>query len=159
MLEQLGLEQCGIFVRHDLVIVTLHHEGRHSHRLQIARLVCLGESLDAFVMSECAPHHPLTPPILDDSLRGLRAGSVEAVKRTRRHIHKELSPVLSQRLAEAVKHFDWSAARVLVGLDHKRGNSGDKHGLGYAALRLAVLRDVARYLATTRRMADMDRIS
>jgi hypothetical protein len=39
------------------------------------------------------------------------------------------------------------------------GNSGDKHGLGYAALRLAVLRDIARYLATTRRMADMDRIS
>src|SRR6202030_2815526 len=110
-------------------------------------------------MSERAAHHPLAPPILDDSLRGLRAGSVEAIKRTRSHPKKELSPVLSQRLAEAVEHFDRSAAWVFLGLDHERGNSSDKHGLGHAALRLAVLRDIARYLATTRRMADMDRIS
>src|ERR1700756_449882 len=145
MLEQLGLQQRGIFVRHDLVIVTLHHEGRHSDRLQIARLVCLGESLDAFVMSECAPHHPLTPPILDDSLRGLRAGSVEAVKRTRRHIKKELRTVRGQRLAEAIEYFDRSAIRILLSLDHERRNSGDQQGLGYAALRLAVLRDIAHY--------------
>src|SRR5205807_4371732 len=88
-----------------------------------------------------------------------RAGSIEAVKRTRRNIEKELRTVRSQRLAETVEHFDRSAARILLGLDHKRGHSGDKHGLGYAALRLAVIRDIARNFATTRRMADMDRFS
>src|ERR1700720_918746 len=112
MVEQLSLQHGSVFVRHDLVIVTLQHESRHRDRFQIARLVCLRESLDAFVMSERAAHHPLAPPILDDSLRGLRAGSVEAIKRTRSHPKKELSPVLSQRLAEAVEHFDRSAAWV-----------------------------------------------
>src|SRR5690242_19129648 len=123
MLEQLGLQQRGVFVRYDLIIVTLHHASRHRDRFQIARLICLGESFDAIVMSECASHHPLAPPILDDSLRSLRARSVEAVKRTRSHIKKELSPVLSQRLAEAVEHFDRGAARVLLSLYHERGNS------------------------------------
>ena len=33
-----------------------------------------------------------------------------------------------------------------------------QHGLGHAALRLAVFRDIARRLATACRMADMDRI-
>src|SRR5580698_5235463 len=154
--EQLGLERGGVFVRHDLVVVTLHHQSRHRNRFQIIRLVGLGESFDAFVMSQRAAHHPLTPPILDDSLRSLEAWSVKAVKRTGSHIKKELSSVLGQRLAEAVEHFDRSASGVLLILDHEWGNSGDQHRFGYAALRLAVLRDIARYLATTRRMADVD---
>src|SRR6202044_3933367 len=119
--EQLALQQRCVFVRHDFVIVTLHYQSRHRDRFQITRLVCLGEGLDAFVMSECAAHHPLTPPILDDSLRGLRAGSVETVKGTRRDIEKELRPVRSQRLAEAVEHFDWRTAGALLGLDHEGG--------------------------------------
>ncbi len=49
LLEQFGLQQCGVFVGHNLVIVALHHEGRHRDRFQIVRLVCLRESLDAFV--------------------------------------------------------------------------------------------------------------
>src|ERR1700679_3324431 len=110
-------------------------------------------------MGECAAHHPLAPPVLNDSWRGLLAGSFEAIKRTRSHVKKELSPVFSQCFAEAVEHFDRCAARVLLGLDHERGNSGDQHGLGYAALRLAVLCDIASHFATTCRMTDMDRIS
>ena len=60
-------------VRNNLVIVALHHERWHRDRFQIVRLVCLGERLDAFVMCQRAAHHPLTPPILDDPLRWLRA--------------------------------------------------------------------------------------
>src|SRR5580704_15632307 len=81
MLEQLSLQQRSVFVGHNLVIVALHYEGRYRDRSQIVRLVSLRESLDAFVMSERAAHHPLTPPVLDNSLRSLRTGSVETVKR------------------------------------------------------------------------------
>jgi hypothetical protein len=41
-------------------------------------LVRLRESLDAFVLGERAAHHPLSPPILDDSLQ--RAGTGMSVR-------------------------------------------------------------------------------
>ena len=109
-------------------------------------------------MSQRATDHPLTPPVLDGSLRDLRARPVETVKRTRSQIDVELRPVRSQRLSESVEHFDRRAAGVRFGLEHERGDGGDQHGLGHAALRLAVFRDIARYFATTCRMADVDRI-
>ena len=40
MLEQLRLQQRSVFVGDNLVIVALHHEGRHRDRFQIVRLVC-----------------------------------------------------------------------------------------------------------------------
>ncbi len=85
-------------------------------------------------------------------------GPVEAVKRPEGDIEKELRPVGGQRLAEAVEYFDRRAAGVLFGLEHQRRNGGDQHGLGDAALRLAVLCDIARHFAAARRMADMDGI-
>src|SRR5690348_5799190 len=68
MLQQFCLQQRGVFVRYDLVVVALDHESWYRDRFQILRLVCLRESLNAFVMSERAAHHALTPPILDNSL-------------------------------------------------------------------------------------------
>ena len=41
-----------------LVVITLHHKGRHRDRFQIVGLVCLRESLDAFVVGERAPVIP-----------------------------------------------------------------------------------------------------
>src|SRR6202035_1638056 len=67
-------------------------------------------------------------------------------------------PSANTRLAEAIEHFDRSAARVLLGLDHEWGNGGDKHGLSYAPLGLAVLRNIACHLAAARGMSDVDRI-
>jgi hypothetical protein len=49
MLEQLRLEQSSIFVGDNLIIVALHHEGRHCDRFEIVGLVCLTECLDVFV--------------------------------------------------------------------------------------------------------------
>jgi tripartite-type tricarboxylate transporter receptor subunit TctC len=48
-LYQLGLQQCGFFVRNDLVVVALHEEPRHRDRFQVFGLVSLGEGLDAFM--------------------------------------------------------------------------------------------------------------
>ena len=45
MPEQLGLQQGSVFVRHNLVIVALHHERRHRDRFEIVRLVCLRDAL------------------------------------------------------------------------------------------------------------------
>src|SRR5580698_8464632 len=83
ILDQFGLQQRCIPVGYYLVVITLHHKSRHRDRLQIVGLVCLRESLDAFVVGERASRHSLAPPILDGPLRSLRAGSIESIEGTR----------------------------------------------------------------------------
>src|SRR5580700_6346598 len=59
LLEELGLQQCSVFVGNDLVIVALHHQSWRRDRFQIVGLVGLREGLDTFVVSECTARHPL----------------------------------------------------------------------------------------------------
>src|SRR5664279_2559596 len=100
MLQQFCLQHRSVFVRYDLVVVALDRESWYRDRFQILRLVCLRESLNAFVMSERAAHHALTPPIPDNSLRYFRSAPVKAIKRTRGQIEIKLRAILSKRLAE-----------------------------------------------------------
>jgi hypothetical protein len=58
--------------------------------------------------------------------------------------------------AKAVEHLDRQAFGIAGGLQHQRRHGADQHGLGDAALRLAMLGDIARDLAATGRVADMD---
>src|SRR5579864_1015906 len=94
-----------------------------------------------------AAHHALAPPILNNSLRNLRTWPVEAIKRSRGHIEKELRSVVGQRLTEAVEHFNRGSTGIALGLDHERRNGAHQNSLGNAALRLAVLRNITRHFA------------
>jgi hypothetical protein len=102
----------------------------------------------------CAAHHPLAPPIVDDTLRHLGTGTVEAVERSGRHIAEELSAVGGEGGAEAVEDFDWQAAGIGWSLQHDWGYSPNQHRFGHAAC--AVLRHIAGHFAAARRMADVN---
>jgi len=68
LLEQLGGQRRGIGVRHDLVVVAVHHQHGHVDLLQILGEVRLRECDDAVVMRLGAAHHALAPPIPNYSL-------------------------------------------------------------------------------------------
>ena len=80
-LEQLRRQRTSVGVRNDLIVVAVHDQDRHGDLLQIRGEVGLGEGNDAVVMRFRAAHHALTPPILDDRLRGFHARPVETVER------------------------------------------------------------------------------
>ena len=84
VLQQLRRQRPGIGIRHDLVVLAVHHQGRHVDLLQVLGEVGLGEGNDAVVVRLGATHHALAPPVPDRGLRGLRTGPVEAIERSRR---------------------------------------------------------------------------
>ena len=90
VLQQLGRQRRRIGIRHDLVVVAVHHQHRHGDLLQVFGEVGLREGDDAVVVGLRAAHHALTPPIPDDRLRRFRARPVVAVERPRRQVVIEL---------------------------------------------------------------------
>ena len=115
--------------------------------------VC-GEGDDAVVVRLGAAHHALAPPVLDDGLRRLDAGPVEAVERARRQRAVELRPVGGELRLEVVEHALGQALRVGVGLHHERRHRADDRGLGDAAL--AVAGEVVHDLAAAGGVPDVD---
>ena len=98
--------------RHDLFVIAMHDEYGNVDRLEVFGEVCFGERLDAFVVCIGGAHHGLAPPIVDHSLRYLRAGAIEAVERTRRKLAVELCTVRSERSAKTIEDFDRQPARI-----------------------------------------------
>src|SRR3954468_5064412 len=98
-------------------------------------------------------------PAWSSTITEIPAVSVGFVKRAGRHVNIKLSAVRSQCFAEAIEHLDRCTPGILCSLDHQRWNSTDKHRLSHATLWFAILRDIARDLASTRRMAHVDCIS
>jgi hypothetical protein len=102
----------------------------------------------------CAAHHSLTPPVLDDRLRGLNAIAVEPVERPGREVPVEAGARRGDLDLEAVENALGQAARVGVGLKHERRHGTDQDRLGHAILAMAC--DVADDLTATRRVPDVD---
>src|SRR3989449_5248356 len=65
ILQQLCRQRRRIGIRHDLVVIAMHHQDGHGDLLQIFGEVRLGEGDDAVIMRLCASHHALAPPIPD----------------------------------------------------------------------------------------------
>src|ERR1700733_16040397 len=72
VLQQLCREWSGIGIRHNLVVIAVHYQNRHSDLLQIFSEVSLGEGDNAVIMRFGAAHHALSPPIPDHRLRDFR---------------------------------------------------------------------------------------
>ena len=54
--------RCRIGIRHDLVVIAMHHQDRHGDLLEVFGEVRLGEGDDAVLMRLGASHHTLAPP-------------------------------------------------------------------------------------------------
>src|SRR6185295_6073836 len=97
----------------------------------------------------------LTPPILDHALRGIGTSPIVAIKGAGCDVEVELRAVGGERGTETVEYLDRRTARILGSFHHQRRNGADQDRLGDAALRLAVLCNIACDFATTGRMADV----
>src|SRR5438034_4100640 len=93
ILEQLCRQRRRIGIRHDLIVIAMHHQHRYGDLLQVFGEVRLGKGYDAIIMRFCASHHTLTPPIPDYALRWLRTRPVITVERASRQIVIELGSV------------------------------------------------------------------
>src|SRR5271170_860108 len=88
-LDEFGLKQGCIGIRHDLIVVALQDQGRDVEFLQVLGLIRLGERLDAEVRRRKAGHYSLEPEGLAHPFRDLRTRTVVAVER-----HAEILPEL-----------------------------------------------------------------
>ncbi len=82
----------------------MHDEHGHGDLLQVLCEVGLGESDDAVVVRLGAAHHALSPPVPDETLGGLRAGSVEPVEWPGWEIVIELGAVGGELCLQTVEH-------------------------------------------------------
>src|SRR5229473_421956 len=90
ILQQLCRQRSRIGIRHDLVVIAMHHQDRHSDLLQVLGEVRLREGDDAVIMRLCASHHALAPPIPDHRLRRFRPRPVVTIERSSWQIVIEL---------------------------------------------------------------------
>src|SRR5215470_6713879 len=117
-LDELRGKRPRIGERYDLVIVAVQDKRGDLDRLQVLGEVGLRECLDAVVVRLRTSHHSLAPPVVDQTLRNLRAGTVEAVERARWQVDIKLRAVGSKRYAQPVERLDGRTTGVLVRLDH-----------------------------------------
>jgi hypothetical protein len=68
VLQQLCRQRGGIGIRHDLVVIAVHHQHRHGDLPQIFGEIGLGEGNDAVIMCLGPAHHALAPPVPDHRL-------------------------------------------------------------------------------------------
>ena len=61
ILQQLCRQRCRIGIRHDLVVIAMHHQDRHGDLLQVFGEVRLGEGDDAVIMRLGAVRLPSYP--------------------------------------------------------------------------------------------------
>src|SRR5437016_5263527 len=103
-----------------------------------------------------APHHPLSPPILDDGFRGFRARPVETIERARRKVAIELRAIGRELRLETVEDFLRQAPWIRRRLYHERRHRADDGRLGHSAL--AMPSQIMDYLAAAGGVTDMHRI-
>src|SRR5688500_6523865 len=77
----------------NLIVIGMHDESRHIDLPEVVGEVGLGEGLDAVVRVLVTGLHPLHPERVNQPLRHLRAGAVEAEERTACEITIELRTV------------------------------------------------------------------
>src|SRR5689334_9200139 len=99
-------------------------------------------------------HHSLAPPILNHTLRRLRARPVVAVKRSARKIQIELRPVVCYLRLESVEYLFRQAAGICRGLHHQWRHCANENSLSDA--NFAMPSEVTRDLPATSRVTDMD---
>src|SRR5438270_2236415 len=68
VLQQFCRERCRIRIRHNLIVVAVHHQNWHVDFLQIFSEVGLRKRDDAVIMGLGPAHHSLPPPIPNHSL-------------------------------------------------------------------------------------------
>jgi hypothetical protein len=71
-----------IGIRHNLVVIAMHHQDRHGDLFQVFGKVGLRECDDAVIVRFGASHHTLAPPIPDHPLRGLCTRPVVTIERS-----------------------------------------------------------------------------
>src|SRR5882762_10080543 len=79
-LNDLGRKQRRVRDRNDLIVVAMHHQGRHVELLEVLREVRLREGLDAAKDRIDAREHSLVPEGFSHAFRNLRARPVVAVE-------------------------------------------------------------------------------
>src|SRR2546428_13605287 len=90
----------------------MHHQYRDSDLLEVFGEIGLREGDDSVVVRLRAAHHALTPPVLDDGLRGLRARAVVAVEGTRSHIAIEAWAIGGGRRLKVVEYLFRQTVRI-----------------------------------------------
>src|SRR5579864_1783730 len=137
----------------------MQNQRRDRNRLQIFGLIRFRESFDAFIMRLGASHHRLPPPVLNDTLMNRRAVTIETVEGASRNVEKELSPVVSEGLTEAVEHLNRQSPSICVRLEHQWRHRTDQYRLADPAGRLTVPGNVPRHFPAAGRMTDVYRIA
>src|SRR5207249_115076 len=140
--------------RYDLIVVAVQDEDRCGDRLQIVGEIGLRECLDAVVMRLGCAHHALAPPVVDDALRYLRAGTVESIERPRWDVTEELRAIRGERRTELVEDVDRQTPWIPLGLKHDRRYGTDQHRHRYTLSSMP--RHVPRDFAAARRMSDVN---
>jgi hypothetical protein len=103
-----------------------------------------------------APHHALPPPVLDNSLRGLRAAPIIIIERTCGDSTVEFRAIASKLRLKSVENLLRQPSWVSRGLYHQRRHRADDSGFCHAGF--AVACEIVDHLAAACRMADMDRV-
>src|SRR5258706_14295470 len=156
ILKQLGGKRPSISEGHDLVILSMHHQCRHIDLFEILGEVGFRKCLDTVVLRFNPAHHGLPPPVISDALPDVGAWPVVTIKRQRK-ILVILRAGFSRALANLIENFEWSAARILVGLDHDWWDGVDQHRFSDPSF--AISSDITRDLSATRRMADVNNVT
>src|SRR5262249_22077937 len=108
-----ALDQPGRFPRrvldwHDLVVLTVHDQGRNIELLEVLGEIGFGESLDAFVGVLQPGLHAPEPKLIQNTLGNLSPRPVGAVE-LNRQVLVELRAVLRDGTAQFVEHLDRQA--------------------------------------------------
>ncbi len=122
VLDELGGEQGRVSDRHDLVVVSVDDQGRNVERLEVFRLVCLGEGFDAVEGAFEADGHRPQPEHVPSALRHLGTRSV-GPEEGGAEILVELRTICTQTGAELIEHLNGEAAWI-----GRRLASGDREG-------------------------------
>src|SRR5437588_10054869 len=84
-----------------------------------------------------AAHHALTPPVLNDRLRGFHARPVEAIERPRRQFAIELRAIGGELRLQPIEYFFGKTAGIFLRLHHERRDRADSPRLGHPAFAMA----------------------
>src|SRR5258705_5250984 len=106
----------------------MHHQRRHFDLFEILSEVGFRKCLDTVVLRFNPAHHGLPPPVISDALLDIGARPVVTIEGQRK-ILVVLGAVFSRALANLIENFEWSAAWILVALDHDWSDGADQHCL------------------------------
>ncbi len=154
-LHQLGRHFCRSHERDDLIVVAVNEERRNVDFLEIFGKVGLREGLDALEGAPKSDLHALQPELGRHPFGNLRSRAIHPVER-RGEVLVELGTVRRNSCADRVEGRDRKARRVRSGFQHQGRHRADQHGFLHALRPVAP--EVARHLASARRVTDHDRV-